>query len=227
MCGRLNIVEDPLGKLIIEITGRGFEIDTRYNVAPTDPVFVLRQDADARWEMRDMRWWLIPYWSKAPTTRYAMFNARAETLATNSAFREPFRHRRGIVPASGYYEWRKQGGIKMPYYIEPQYSDGFAFAALWDRWRGEAGQVIESCTIITAAATVSMADIHSRMPVQLSRGQIEQWVDAKSSPEALAAMLTPRLPGPLRVTPMSTYVNNSKNKGEQCLEPLGTPFEIH
>ena len=220
MCGRFNVVEDPLAKFLVEITGQNFPIETRLNVAPTEQTPVLVRSAESVWEVRDMRWWLIPYWAKEPTTKYAMFNAKSETLTKSSAFREPFRHRRCVMPVSGYYEWKTEGGIRVPYYIEPESANGFAFAALWDRWRGP-DSVIESCTVVTAAAPESMLGIHNRIPIHLSMDQIAPWVDVETETDVLQNLLHPEIRVPMNVSPMSTYVNNARNKDERCLEPLG------
>jgi putative SOS response-associated peptidase YedK len=220
MCGRFNIIDDPFARLLMEITGQQFSIETRFNIAPTEQIPVLVKNESKDWALREMRWWLVPYWSKEPTTKYSMFNARSETLTKSSAFREPFRKRRCIIPASGYYEWRKVGGSKAPCYIEPDDETGFAFAGLWDRWRGD-DRVIESCTIVTAAAPESMKSIHSRIPVHLSREQIDEWLDPDRSSVELMQLLAPEIRFPLSVTPVSNYVNNTRNRDERCIERLG------
>jgi putative SOS response-associated peptidase YedK len=224
MCGRFNVVQHPMMRFLQEITGQDFSVETSLNVAPTEQTPVLVK-ADSSWDLRHMRWWLIPYWSKEPTTKYAMFNAKSETLEKSSAFREPFRRRRCILPVSGYYEWKTESGVKVPYYIEPESDDGFALAALWDRWRGN-NTVIESCTIVTAAAPQSMAAIHNRIPVYLTCDQVSSWVNPNADRKALAELLVPEICMPLKVTPMSTFVNNSRNKDERCLEALGEAVVI-
>ena len=225
MCGRFNIIDDPLTQLLIEITGQRFAIETRFNIAPTEQVPVLLKTEEEGWALRDMRWWLVPYWAKEPTTKYSMFNAKSETLASSGAFREPFKKRRCIIPASGYYEWKKEGSIKVPYYIAPDEDPGFAFAALWDCWRRDE-LVIESCTIVTAAAPDSMQGIHHRIPVHLTCDQARQWVDVNTSTAQLQDLLAPEIRFPLSITPMSTYVNNARNKDDRCIEPLGETFTV-
>ena len=219
MCGRFNIIDDPLTQLLVEIAGVSLRIETRYNIAPTEQVPVLVQD-ESGWNLLDMRWWLVPHWAKEPSTKYSMFNAKSETLAKSSAFRDPFKKRRCIIPASGYYEWKKEGGVKIPYYLEPAEDTGFAFAGLWDRWRS-GDQVIESCTIVTAVAPAAMTGVHHRIPVHLSREEIKAWVDNDTPAAELASILRPEIRGPVRITPMSTYVNNARNKDDRCIEPLG------
>ena len=225
MCGRFNVTSDPLNRLIVEITGRGFVIDTRYNIAPTEQVPVLFKHKDGDWDLEDMRWWLVPYWADAPSTKYAMFNARSETLTKSRAFREPFKRRRCIVPASGYYEWRTEHGRKLPFYITPASGEGFAFAGLWDRWQGE-DQAIDSCTIITVAASESMKPIHTRMPAHLTVDEAQTWMDQEADEAVLKGLLSPRLHVPVAVTPVSTHVNNARNKDEMCVEPQGDTLDL-
>lgn len=220
MCGRFNVTSDPLNQLIVEITGRGFVIDTKYNIAPTEQVPVLFKHADGEWDLEAMRWWLVPYWADAPGTKYTMFNAKSETLSKSRAFREPFKRRRCIVPATGYYEWRKENNQKIPYYITPASGEGFAFAGLWDRWKGP-DQTIDSCTIVTTEATASMKPIHNRMPVHLTVDEARQWMNPDADQASLMPLLAPELHYPLAVTTVSTYVNNARNKDDRCVEPLG------
>jgi len=226
MCGRFNVISDPLTQLLAEITGQKFNVETQLNTAPTEQTPVLLKTEEGQWDLRSMRWWLVPYWAKEPTTKYAMFNAKSETLSSSRAFKEPFKQRRCVLPVSGYYEWKREGGVKAPYYIEPENDAGFALAALWDRWRG-ADRIIESCTIVTAAAPPAMQGIHHRIPVHLATHQVEQWVGPDATPDTLQALLQPEVRVPLQVSAMSTYVNNARNKDERCLENLGDPTYIH
>ncbi|MDG1206482.1 MAG: SOS response-associated peptidase [Pseudomonadales bacterium] len=227
MCGRFNIISDPLTQMIMEIVAGQvtIKLETQYNIAPTQQVPVLLKSAGGEWLVNDMRWWLVPYWSSEPSSKYSMFNARSEGLASSRAYQEPFKRRRCIVPASSYYEWAKQGGQKVPYLIAPERDSGFAFAGLWDRWEKQ-GQVIESCTIITGAAPAGMIGIHNRIPIHLSKHEIDQWLDASASAQDLTALLDPVLKFPVLVTPVSSYVGNSRNKDERCVEPLGEPIVI-
>jgi len=223
MCGRFNIIDDPLVQLIMQITGvsDGWEIHTEYNIAPTQQVPVLTYDGE-NWDLRQMRWWLTPSWSDGPSTKYSMFNAKSETLSKSRAYRDPFKRRRCIVPASGYYEWRREGGQKLPYYIEPEDDAGFAFAGLWDRWEGD-GDIVESCTIITAAAPEPMQHIHHRIPVHLTTEQAAQWVSQTTSIDTLNTLMAPEIRTRIAITPVSTVVNNARNKDARCIEPLGPP----
>ncbi len=247
MCGRFNIISDPLTRLLLEITGMEYGMEDRYNIAPTEQIPVIvkqssppelpsratsRPDASQvrvaaqQWDIREMRWWLVPNWASEPSTKYSMFNARSEGLHKSRAFKEPLRSSRCIVPASGYYEWRKGNNGKIPYWITPADRPGFALAGLWDRWqRGE--QVIESCTIITCQAHPSLAFIHPRMPVSFDLDQVDRWLNSETDADALQQMLLPKPDISLQVTPVSIYVSNSRNKGVQCIEPIGETMHIH
>lgn len=229
MCGRFNMISDPLTQLIMKIVNgelSDIAIEDRYNVAPTENVPVLLKTADGHWALHDMRWWLVPNWSDAPSTKYTMFNAKSETLAKSRAFRMPFQRQRCIVPASGYYEWQKLSSGKAPFLIQPAESEGFAFAGLWDSW-GQGEQRIESCTIITGAAPEGMAQIHNRVPIHLSLDEIDRWLNLETSQEELTDLLSPHLREPMLVTPVSSYVGNSRNKDARCIEPISDPTIIH
>ncbi len=226
MCGRFNAVSDPLMRLVNIITGEDLVVEDRLNCAPTEDVSVLLKTRAGEWTVRDMRWWLVPWWSDTPAPKRTMFNARSEGLAKSRAFRDPFERRRCVVLASGYYEWVTVNGVKIPNYIAPADDPGFAFAGLWDRWKGD-DQVINSCTIVTAAAPEGMDEIHNRMPVALTPDQVERWIDNRTDRAELSTMLAPELRMRVSVTPMSTYVNNSRNKGEACLDAVGESRILH
>lgn len=229
MSGRFNVTSDPLNQLIVEITGRGFVVETRFNIAPTEQVPVLVKNRADEWHLRDMRWWLVPWFSAGPSTKYSMFNAKSETLTRSRAFRDPFARRRCIVPATGYYEWRLEGTIKVPYYITPESGTGFAFAGLWDRWQ-KGDDTVESCTIITGAAPEAMKAIHDRIPVNLDTDAVHTWMSIDTDKDTLVSLLAPAVTGlrtPLVVTPVSTYVNNARHKDARVIEPIAEATVLH
>jgi putative SOS response-associated peptidase YedK len=226
MCGRFNIISDPLIRMLREITDVEYELQDRFNIAPTEDIPVVLQDQSGARKVQQMRWWLVPGWVDEPSTKYSMFNARSEGLLKSRAFSKPFKTSRCLVPASGYYEWQKGEAGKIPFYIRPEVEDGFVFAGLWDRWqRGD--QVIDSCAIITTQAHGAIRHIHDRMPVQLSATQVEEWLDSNSNAHALQRMFVPRLPTSLEIIPVSSYVNNSRNKGDKCVQPTAESQIVH
>ena len=229
MCGRFNIISDPLTQLIMKIVNgelAEFELADRFNIAPTEDVPVLLRDTEGHWQMQDMRWWLVPSWSPEPSTKFTMFNARSENLQKSRAFSTPFKRQRCVVPVSGYYEWQKQGSVKVPFLIQPAEEQGFAFAGLWDTWQ-RGGQRIDSCTIITGAAPAGMANLHHRIPINLALDEVDRWLNLDTSTAELEKLLLPQLRGPMQVTPVSSYVGNSRNKDSRCIEPLGDSEIIH
>jgi putative SOS response-associated peptidase YedK len=182
MCGRFRIARP---KEILEETfdaesdlNGGLDWVPRYNVAPGQEIAVVRQDA-ARpvRHLSRMRWGLIPSWTNDPSKGYKMINARSETAATMPAFGESFRLRRCLIPADGFYEWKRAGKEKLPFCFTLVDQSIFALAGIWDRWKNPQGQWIESCSILTTAPNELMRDIHDRMPVILARGGYDAWLD--------------------------------------------------
>jgi len=194
MCGRFTL-RTPLSVLIeqfeLPAESQRLLFDPRYNIAPTQEVLAIRQRREsARRELVPMRWGLVPAWSKAPTSGRPLINARADTLANKPTFRTAYRRRRCLIPADGFYEWHKVGSRKQPYLIHQRDNRPFAFAGLWEHW--EKGPIIESCTIITTDANAALRELHDRMPVVISPGDYERWLDpAIDDPAELQHLLAP------------------------------------
>jgi putative SOS response-associated peptidase YedK len=226
MCGRLNVSSGPLTLLFMDMVSQPYPGEDRHNMAPTEPVVVLRPTALGALGAATMRWWLTPYWSKEMSTRYSMFNAKAETIETSASFKEPFARRRCAVPVAGYYEWSKDGDRKLPYYIRPRDDAGMLLAGVWDRWRN-GDEVVESFAVVTAPVHDRLAFVHRRQPVMLSRAEGRRWMDrTEDQTELKDELLRSRLPVALSVVPVSTYVNTSRNEGSRCIEPIGRTIEI-
>ena len=156
---------------------------------------------------------LIPAWAPEPRIAYSTINARAETAADKPAYRQAFRRRRCLIPADGFYEWRKLGNRKQPYSIAPADGNPFAFAGLWERWERD-GQVLESGTILVTQANALIAALHDRMPVILDPADEARWLDpAVTDPAALRPLLVPCPPERLRLWPVSPAVNASRPRG--------------
>ncbi|HSG87972.1 MAG TPA: SOS response-associated peptidase [Pseudomonadales bacterium] len=222
MCGRFNMTTDPLTRLFMALVGQAFPGPDRLNVAPTESVPVVAAEAGERF-LAEMRWWLVPSWSKAPSTRYAMFNARAENLTHSNAFRGPFARRRCIVPVSGFFEWiTDPDGRKTPHYVVPDGGDGLLLAGLWDRWSGDDTQ-LESFTLVTTAAHRSLRWLHDRQPVLLTDGEADRWLDPDAPEDQLLALCASRIAVPIAAAPMSPRINNARFKGPECLVPEGPP----
>ena len=209
----------------MQLVGLSHPGPDNYNAAPTETIVVLRLGDDGTPELIPLRWWLTPYWSDGPSTRYSMFNAKSETAAKSPAFREPFRKRRCVVPVSGFYEWVRENNTKLPYYITPHDQPGMLLAGLWDRWNDpEGGAVLESFTILTTAAAPGMEFIHKRQPVILNMADAHRWMDPGN--EEFTALISNTMPYELDAIPVSTHVNNARHKDDRCLEPLAAAIHI-
>lgn len=211
MCGRFNITDDPYLQALMQSLGIdiGPLPEPRYNIAPTDRVPVVHE-LDGKRALTEMRWWLVPSWSDGPSQKYAMFNARSETLAKSRAFRGPFKRTRAVIPASNFIEWQKTTGGKQPYMIERQ-DRALAFAGLWDFWERD-GEQIYSCSIVTTNAAPNFEWLHKRMPVMLDSDGVAQWLDHDLDSEKLMALFEPTLLAPLMITPIESTMNNARNK---------------
>jgi putative SOS response-associated peptidase YedK len=222
MCGRFSLTYTDQDLLEYFQLARGLDLEPRYNIAPSQPVAAVRVEEGER-RLVLLRWGLIPFWANDPKVGYKMINARAETAHKTPAFRAAFRGRRCLIPASGYYEWDKKGGSRQPYHILRADGQPMALAGLWEHWEGEEGKtVIESCTILTTAASEPVARLHDRMPVILEPEDFDLWLDpGEQRVERLRELLGPAAPGVLNMVPVSPYVNKATNEGERCIEPAG------
>jgi putative SOS response-associated peptidase YedK len=227
MCGRFNVSSSPLSDLLIELVGMPHPGPDNYNTAPTETVTVLRMGEDEQPELVPMRWWLTPYWAKEMSAKYSMFNAKSETVAKSPAFREPFKKRRCVVPVSGFYEWARSSNQKLPYYLTPHDVPGMLLAGIWDRWRNKAsGDVIESFAVLTCAANEQLEFVHKRQPVMLSMGDAHRWLDPGVEALELKVLFDSCVPVELDAIPVSSHVNNARNKDPRCIDPIGRSLSI-
>jgi putative SOS response-associated peptidase YedK len=219
MCGRFVQYSAP------EVYASQFDLDSickaapRYNIAPTQPVLAIRRTKDSKRELVPLRWGLVPSWSKGPDSRYSMINARTETVNSKPAYRNAFKHRRCLIPAEGFYEWKAGKGGKTPFLIRRADNEPFAMAGLWERWKGRAGEALESCTIVVTDANELVRDIHDRMPVILARNDFEGWLDPDNKDTtSLLTMLVPANPDRWTMYRVSRQVNSPRNDGPELLE---------
>jgi putative SOS response-associated peptidase YedK len=184
-------------------------LQAHYNIAPTNPVEVVRPAAGGATELVSMRWGLVPWWWKKPLKQLpASFNARAESVADKPMFRDAFTRHRCIIPASGYYEWLKRPDGKQPYFINAADGGLLSFAGLSDRWKNpETGELVTSCTIIVTHANEMTRAIHDRMPVVLDKPNIGPWLSGEAGTE----LLRPAAEDRLRMWPVSRRVNKTGN----------------
>ena len=223
MCGRYRLSRRK--QLVEEYFGApsdAMEWTPRYNIAPTQPVPVIRQNPkEPGRKLSLMRWGLIPSWAKDSSIAAQMINARSETAATKPAFRDPLASRRCIVPADGFYEWKRSGNAKRAYCFEVNDGELFAFAGLWDRWKDASGQWVKSCSILTTTPNAVTSAVHDRMPVILDRADYDLWLDpGMTDVEAVSEMLKPYNAGIMGCYPVSTRVNHVANDDIECSIPV-------
>jgi putative SOS response-associated peptidase YedK len=179
MCGRYRLSRrKQLIEEYFEAAESEHEWTPRYNIAPTQSVPVIRQNPKE--PVRDLsllRWGLIPWWAKDAVGAAQMINARSETADTKPAFRDALKSRRCLIPADGFYEWKKAGRAKQPYCFEVNEGALFAFAGLWDRWMDPTGKPVETCSILTTTPNAVTSAIHDRMPVILDPDDYDLWLD--------------------------------------------------
>lgn len=221
MCGRyfLHSGADALtrtfGQLRIDV-----ELAPRYNIAPTQPIPVIREDAQGVRHLTLLRWGLVPSWSKGPDSRFSMINARVETVAEKPAYRAALRYRRCIIPADGFYEWQARAAGKLPHVLRRQDSVPLALAGIWEHWQSPDGSELESAAILVGPADEQVAGIHDRMPVILGPGQYAAWLDRhQQHPEAVMDLLLAMDPPRLQIYPVSRAVNSPTHDSPQLIEP--------
>jgi putative SOS response-associated peptidase YedK len=222
MCGRYSL-KSPVERLAekFHLTD-ALPLKPRYNIAPSQPVAVVRRlpdNSDRKLAM--LRWGLIPAWVKDSASGAQPINAKAETAAERPMFRDAFRRRRCLVPADGFYEWRQEDKRKQPIYICMKDREPFAFAGLWEHWENQDGQAIESCTILTTEPNDLLKPIHNRMPVILDPKDYDLWLDPNIRDAGkVRRLLGPYPPEEMTAYPVSLRVNNPRNDDPECIEPL-------
>ena len=240
MCGRfVSAVDLEAVSAYFDTPLPGFDAPRSYNVAPTADIMAVVGNHDAR-RLETFRWGLVPPWSKEPAKGPPLFNARSETAATKNSFRGPFKRRRCIVPADGFYEWPRapkgtpRNERPLPHYITRADGRMLALAGLWERWSPPEGaadaddaagnpptSVLHSATVLTTSANSFVAPIHDRMPVLLERSSWDAWLDpSNDNIEELAAMCVPAAEGILRSHEVGRAVGNTRNRDASLIEPV-------
>lgn len=224
MCGRftLNIAVDVLTGLFDMAAEPSPPPPPRYNIAPSQPLLLVRAGlAPGEREWAFALWGFIPAWSKDPAPPSGVINARAETAAQKPMFRAAMRRRRCLIPATGFFEWQKQGARKQPHLIRMADGSPFAFAGLWEHWIGADGSELETCAILTTDPNELMKPIHNRMPVILPGRDFAEWLDPARDDAAKAAeLLRPYPAAEMKAYPVSAAVNNPRNDSPECVAPI-------
>ena len=227
MCGRftLSTSNDDISALFDGLTIPA--LTPRYNIAPTQQVFCIRTHS-LNLEPCQLRWGLVPSWAKDLKMGSKMLNARSETASSKPSFRSAFKKRRCLVLADGFYEWKKVGSKKQPYWIQVNESL-FAMAGLWETWKDPSadGAIVETCTVLTTQANDAMSDLHDRMPVILDPEDHEMWLDSNfHEVEPLQKLMSPYANEAISMFPVSTMVNKPINDSPECIQPLRTNREL-
>lgn len=218
MCGRYTLTATGELQARFDIAGEAPGVAARYNVAPTQTLPVVTRNSPN--QLAVMRWGLIPSWAKDASVGNRMINARAETVAEKPSFRNALRARRCLVPASGFYEWKRDGTRKVPHYIHLTDEPLFAFAGLWEQWRSPEGETIRSYTIITTEPNALMASIHNRMPVILPREVEDDWLNGEITDAGyLTSLLRPYPADAMDAYPVSPAVNSPARDTPDLIAP--------
>ena len=218
MCGRFAFYSPTEAAAALFGVEGSVDVEPRYNIAPTQYVAAVRDGADEQRELVMLRWGLVPFWAKDPSIGNRMINARAETVAEKPSYRNAYKHRRCLVLADGFYEWRRQGDVKTPHYISLASGEPFALAGLWENWTDkESGESLQTTTLITTDANDFMALLHHRMPVILEAATATDWLAGSNDLLDDVAAITPAL----QAWPVDRRVNNARNEGDDLVRPAG------
>ncbi|MHC4873432.1 MAG: SOS response-associated peptidase [Planctomycetota bacterium] len=228
MCGRFALNEIP--RELFEEFGIECpdELPFSYNICPSQRVLALLSDEESRSPLfLPLQWGLIPFWSKDKDNSHKMINARSETVDQKPSFRAAVRHRRCLIPASGFYEWQKTAHkIKQPYYITMQDMSPLVMAGIWELWEGPGEEFIYSCAILTTAANEKMKKIHDRMPVILKRENWKPWLDSSIQHyRDIEHFFDSSGFGTLNYKRVSKAVNDTHNNSPECIREDLTPYD--
>ena len=220
MCGRFLVTSSGDAMAQWFNFDDGPDLTPRYNIAPSQPIPVVRMaTAGDNRECVLVRWGLVPSWAKDLSFGAKTINARADTLLEKPTFRNAYRKRRCLVPANGFYEWKKVGKKKQPHVIRPADGNPIAFAGLWEHWKDQDGQEIQTATIVTTEANELLEPLHERMPVILPQAQYAAWLNSRQKPENLLELLKPYPGELLTLVAVGDWVSDARHEGERCLAP--------
>jgi len=225
MCGRYAVTTVPEAMRALFGYLEQPNFPPRYNIAPTQPVPIVRV-AEGKRQLALVRWGLIPSWVKDPRTFTLLINARGESVNEKPAFKNAMKRRRCLFPADGFYEWKRTGERKQPYFVRLKSGQPMAFAGLWESWMGPNGEEQESAAIVTTTASRSIAHIHDRMPVIVPPEAFDFWLDPHVDGETAAAVIQPAPDAAIEAYEVSSAVNRTANDVPALLAPLTEPEVI-
>lgn len=228
MCGRFAFYSPHEAMVRLFGLQGDFEVEPHYNIAPAQFVPTVRHDKAAARRLALLYWGLVPSWAKGKSIGARMINARAETVSEKPSFRSPFRRRRCLVLADGYYEWQALPQGKQPHFIRMRSGAAFAMAGLWESWReGDDIEPLESCAIVTTDASVELAHIHNRMPVILQAAQYDFWLDRHNEDAAALTRLLLPFPGrAMEAVAVSKRVNSARNDDADLVKSAAGKQEV-
>jgi putative SOS response-associated peptidase YedK len=221
VCGRYTLATPNPAEVRARFPiGEAVDVRRRFNVAPGDEILAVTTDRDGAPRGELLRWGLVPSWAESPETGLKMINARVETVAERPAFRRAFERYRCLIPADGFYEWRRDpDGRKRAFHIARADGQLFAFAGMWSIWHGDAGRRIRSCTILTTAANDAVAPLHDRMPIILMPEDEASWLDHARGADELFELLRGLRASDTTLRPVGPAVNDARYDGPECLAP--------
>jgi putative SOS response-associated peptidase YedK len=220
MCSRYSLTSPPEAVRSYFRYENEAAFTPRYNIAPTQPVAIVRTGLTGARELALVRWGLIPSWVKDPREYSTLINARSETAAEKPSFRGGMRHRRCLVPTDGFYEWTGKAGHKRPHLVRPRAGGPMAMAGIWEHWLGADGSEIDTMAILTTEANATLAPIHDRMPVIVAPDDFARWLDCSpGSALPVDDLLRPAQADLLEVIEVSQKLNNFRNEGPEVQEP--------
>jgi putative SOS response-associated peptidase YedK len=223
MCGRyaMSVKTEEIEEIFDIRLPTHVPWEPSYNVAPTQKAPVVALDAEGERALRLHRWGLVPRWAKDASIGARAINARSDSLSEKPMFRGAFTSRRCLVPATGFYEWRKTADGKVPMFIHPTRAPIFAFAGLWEAWTPpDGGEALRTFTVVTGDPNELLSSIHDRMPVILPPAAWKTWLDPETSADALRELLSAHPAVPMRAYAVSTLVNSPSHDGPELIEPV-------
>ncbi|MEC2072160.1 SOS response-associated peptidase [Alkalihalophilus marmarensis] len=222
MCGRFSLFSGrkQLQEEFKFMNDVPSDYSARYNIAPQSQILSIIQGENGDRRIVYLRWGLIPRWAKDEKVGYKMINARGETVDEKPSFKQPFKQKRCLIPCSGFYEWKRDGNNKVPYFISLKNRQLFGLAALWEKYVDEKNNAIYSCTILTTKPNKLMAGLHDRMPVILKQQDYSTWLSPESDLAKVKPLLSPYQSDPMMADQVSTIVNNPRNDEAECVKPI-------
>lgn len=221
MCGRYALNATPAALVTRMGLDESAEFGPRFNIPPGTDIPVIRQSPEGKRILHLLRWGLVPHWSKDPAIGAKLNNARGETVAEKPSFRDAFRRRRCLIPASGFYEWKQEGKIKQPYYISLKSGEPFAMGGLWESWKTPDGSILRTACVITTGPNAVMAPIHDRMPVIIAPEQWQAWLSAPM--ETIAPLVAPCDASLMQAWPVVRRVSKTQDDDANLIEPIEVP----